>query len=262
MTLHHKLEKLERALSEFGRVAVFFSGGVDSTFLLKTAVNLLGEKNVLALLADTPSMPRSEVSPACALAKSTGCTFKVVKTSEIDDPVYISNPVDRCYFCKKIIFGRLIEVAGEYGFETVLDGNNSDDAEDYRPGHQAAVELGVLSPLMDAGLGKQDIRDLSRALGLPTADKPALACLATRVPAGRPISRELLMKIERAEQVLWDAGFSQIRVRDYEDTAHLEIAGKDFAAFGDEVLREKVLNGIKSAGYAHVLVDLQALSRR
>jgi len=257
----HKLEKLQHMLTQYGRVAICFSGGVDSSFLLKVAVDLLGSDNVVALLADTPSMSRSEIAPACSLAESIGCDLSVIQTNEIDDPVYISNPVDRCYYCKQIIFGQLIRVARQRGFDVVLDGNNFDDAEEYRPGHKAAVEMGVESPLMDAELTKSEIRILSGELGLPTADKPALACLATRVPTGISITRELLKKIELAEQVLWDAGFVQVRVRDFGDTAKVEICDADFEKFADSVLRDTLVEGIKAAGYSEVMLDLTALKR-
>jgi len=262
MIRNDKLAELRKQLGVYGRVAICFSGGVDSTLLLKVAVDQLGPGNVLALLADTPSMPRSEIDPTCRIADSMGCGFRVVQTDEINDPVYISNPVDRCYYCKQIIFGRLIATAKEMGFELVLDGNNFDDAEDYRPGHKAAVEMGVRSPLMDARLTKADIRELSREMGLPTAAKPALACLATRVPAGKPITRELLKKIELAEQVLWDAGFSQVRVRDNGEVARIEIAESDFDKIADREMREHVLAGVRSAGYEQVLLDLKPLLRK
>ena len=259
---HNKLENLKRTLTAYGRVAVCFSGGVDSTFLAKTAVDLLGRENVVGVLADTPSMPRAELDSARVVAESIGLSLVEVMTCEIDDPVYISNPVDRCYYCKRIIFGSLIATAEDQGFELVLDGNNLDDADDYRPGREAAIELGVKSPLMDAGLRKGDIRELSRKLALPTADKPALACLATRVPVGCPISRELLAKIERAEQVAWNAGFSQVRLRDHGDSARLEIAECDFLRIADAGVRERLFNGIISAGYKHVVLDLKPICRK
>ena len=258
----NKLNNLQKTLAGYHRVAICFSGGVDSTFLLKVATDQLGAKSVLALLADTPSMPRSEIESTCRIAESMGCGFKVVKTNETNDPVYISNPVDRCYYCKLIIFGTLIDIARELDFEIVLDGNNFDDADDYRPGHKAAVELGVKSPLMDACLTKSDIRELSRMFNLPTADKPSLACLSTRIPAGREITIELLKKIELAEQVLWDAGLSQIRVRDYDDLARIEIAECDFCKMANSELRGKIFSGVKTVGYNQVVLDLKPLCRK
>lgn len=262
MTLENKTIALQQQLAGYGQVAVCFSGGVDSTLLLQVTINQLGPANVLALLADTPSMPRREVESACRIAESMGCHLRVVQTYELDDPVYISNPKERCYYCKQIIFGSLIAAAGEMGYNLVVDGNNFDDADDDRPGHQAAVEMGIRSPLMDACLTKDEIRKLSRALNLPTADKPALACLATRVPTGVPISRELLQKIERAEQILWDAGFSQVRLRDNGRMARIEIDEKDFEKIALTQIREQIRAGIRASGYEQVVLDLQPLQRR
>lgn len=259
---HNKLEKLKALLTSCGRVAICFSGGVDSTFLAKVAVDQLGYDNVLGILADTPSMPRAELESARKMAKLINLNLVEVMTCEIDDPHYISNPVDRCYFCKEIIFGSLIAEARERGFERILDGNNADDAGEYRPGHKAAVELGVATPLMDAGLTKSDIRALSREIGLPTADKPALACLATRVTTGTPITRDLLARIEKAEQVAWDAGFSQVRVRDHGERACLEIAEPDFTLLSDKTLREQLVQEICAAGYENVVLNLAPLCRR
>ena len=260
--LQKKIENLKTLLTGMQRVAVFFSGGVDSTLLSRIAVDVLGRKNVIGLLADTPSMPRNEIAEAHKTASLVGLDLVEVMTCEIDDPVYISNPVDRCYHCKKIIFGTLVAEAQERGFEMFLDGNNIDDADDYRPGHKAAVELGVKSPLMDAGLTKQDIRDISRDLGLPTADKPALACLATRIPVGCEITRDLLMKIEKAEKVLRDAGFSQVRVRDRGDCATIEIEENDFCRFSDSALREDIVNDITAVGYKVIVLNLNPLVRK
>jgi pyridinium-3,5-biscarboxylic acid mononucleotide sulfurtransferase len=262
MTAQHKREKLEQALAAFGRVAVCYSGGVDSSFLVRSACDTLGRECVLALLADTPSMPRDELQSARDLARSLNWSLVEVATCEIDDPVYAANPVDRCYYCKHIIFGSLLAEARARGFDTLLDGSNFDDRDDFRPGHRAVRELGIVSPLMDAGLTKGDIRALSRSLGLPTADKPALACLATRVPVGVPISREVLARIERAEQVLWNAGFHQLRVRDHGAQARLELCEEDFGALADVETRRKIVAGIHSAGYRQVLLDLDPLLRK
>ncbi|MFO7936957.1 MAG: ATP-dependent sacrificial sulfur transferase LarE [Kiritimatiellia bacterium] len=255
-------QQLKSMLSDYGRAAVCFSGGVDSTFLAKTAVDVLRRGNVLGILADTPSLPRRELDYARRTAELIGLDLLEVKTCEIDDPAYVSNTADRCYHCKKIIFGTLVAQAQDRGYETVLDGNNSDDAGDFRPGHKAALELGVQSPLMKVGLRKSVIRKISADLNLPTADKPAMSCLSTRVPAGCRISRELLLKIEKAEQVLWDAGFSQVRVRDRGDCACLEIDARDFRIMADEKLRVNLTDGIRRAGYTSVLLDLKPLIRR
>lgn len=262
MNLNDKISALNMQLAEHGKVAVCFSGGVDSTLLLRVAIDQLGVDNVLALLADTPSMPRSEIVAACHIAASMGCAFRIVPTHELDDPLYISNPKERCYYCKQIIFRSLIATAQELGYKQVVDGNNFDDAGDDRPGHRAAVEMNVKSPLMDACLTKAEIRELSRILALPTSDKPALACLATRVPTGVPISRELLRKIELAEQTLWDAGFSQVRLRDNGREARIEIAEIDFVKIADNRVRDQILAGIRAAGYEQVVLDLQPLRRR
>ncbi len=259
---HNKFETLKQALSAYRRVAICYSGGVDSVFLAKIAVDLLGHDNVLAVLADTPSMPRVELDAARGIASSINLNLVEVQTFEIDDPVYIANPVDRCYHCKIYIFKALIAAAQQHGFEIVLDGENFDDAADDRAGHAAAVELGVKSPLRDALLRKREIREFSRALGLATADKPALACLATRVPTGTPITRELLAKIEQAEQVAWDLGFYQVRVRDQGERAILEIAEHDFLLIADAKVRQTLVNGIIAAGYNYVSLNLLPLCRR
>lgn len=259
--MREKLENLKKQLRAHGRVAVCYSGGVDSVFLARIAVDSLGGDNVLGLLADTPAMPRAEIESARRAAVSIGLRLMEVRTFEVDDPVYVSNPVNRCYYCKKIIYSALIATAGERGFDIVLDGNNSDDADDYRPGHTAAVELEVESPLMNAGLSKLEIRSLSRELGLESADKPALACLATRVPAHTPISRELLAKIERAEQIAWDAGFTQLRLRDHGDCACLEIAERDFFLISDSETREAMVKGVIACGYKRVTLNLTPLFR-
>ncbi len=262
LEMQSKRERVERMLANLGRVAVCFSGGVDSTFLVKIACDTLGCDRVLALLADTPSMPRDELRAVRDLAHSLTLNLVEVVTCEIDDPLYAANPVDRCYHCKKIIFGALRAEARARAFDTLLDGSNFDDRDDFRPGHRAVRELGIASPLMDAGLTKGDIRTLSRSLGLPTADKPALACLATRVPTGMPVTREVLARIERAESVLWNAGFRQIRVRDCGEQARLEISEPDFSAVADGEMRSRIVQGIQSAGYRQVLLDLDPLRRK
>lgn len=254
-------EKKERALHAllrgYGRVAIGFSGGVDSTLLLRVALDVLGAENVLAVIADTPSLPRKEFAEALKLAEKMGAACEVIDPDELSDPHYAANPVDRCYFCKKHLFARIAELAANRGFGVVLDGNNADDAGDYRPGRRAAQELGVRSPLMEAGLTKTEIRALSTRAGLPTADKPAMACLASRIPYGTPVTAGVLEQVERAEEVLHDAGFVQCRVRHHGEVARIEVAVGELSRLLDSDLRESVVQRVKEVGYRFVTLDLQ-----
>ncbi len=256
-TLEEKEQKLRARLKGYGRVALGFSGGVDSTLLLQIALDELGAENVLPVLADTPSLPRSEFAEALRLAEGLGAACTVVDPRELDDPNYAANPADRCYFCKKHLFRLIAETAAAKGFGVVLDGNNADDAGDYRPGRRAAQELGVESPLMEAGLTKAEIRALSAREGLPTAEKPAMACLASRIPYGTPVTAEVLGQVERAEAGLRAAGFGQCRVRHHGEVARLEVPASDLARLVEAGVRERVVEGVKAAGYRYVALDLQ-----
>ena len=257
MTLDEKEQVLNTLLRGYGRVAIGFSGGVDSTLLLRAAVVFLGPEHVLAVIADTPSLPRKEFAEALRLAESMGAACLVVDPDELSDPNYAANPADRCYFCKKHLFELVAKVAAEKGFSCVLDGNNADDVGDYRPGRRAAQELGVKSPLMEAGLTKAEIRILSARAGLPTADKPAMACLASRIPYGTPVTAEVLAQVERAEEALREAGFAQCRVRHHGEVARIEVPVADLPRLLDSDVREAVMRGVKSAGYRYVTLDLQ-----
>ena len=251
----------EKALGEllrgYGRVAVGFSGGVDSTLLLRVARDVLGVENVLAVIADTPTLPRKEFVLARGLVDEMGVSCIVVQPNELEDPDYAANSKDRCYFCKRHLFALVARAAAEKGFTTVLDGNNADDAGDYRPGRRAAIELGVKSPLMEVGLTKAEIRMLSARAGLPTADKPAMACLASRIPYGTPVTAEVLKQVELAEDALRDAGFAQCRVRHHGDVARIEVPDGDLARLMDASVRQAVVDAIKAVGYHYVALDLQ-----
>ncbi len=255
--MEEKEQKLHALLRGYGRAAIGFSGGVDSTLLLRTALDVLGSANVLAVIADTPSLPRKEFAAALRLARDMGSTPIVIDPAELSDPNYVANPADRCYFCKKHLFGLVAKVAAENGFACVLDGNNADDAGDYRPGRRAAQELGVKSPLLEAGLTKAEIRVLSARAGLPTADKPAMACLASRIPYGTPVTAEVLAQVERAEEALRGAGFVQCRVRHHGEVARIEVPATDLPRLLDDGVREAVVRDVKSAGYRYVALDLQ-----
>ena len=256
-SLEIKEARLAEILRGYGRVAIGFSGGVDSTLLLRVALNALGRDRVLAVIADTPSIPRSELAEALRLAQEFGALCLTINPDELSDPNYAANPADRCFFCKHHLFAEIARLAKERGYTVVLDGNNADDAGDYRPGRRAARELGVKSPLLEAGMTKADIREVSRRLGLPTADKPAMACLASRIPYGTPISAEVLLQVEQAEAALKAAGFPVCRVRHHGEVARIEVAPEALPRLLDAPQREALVKQIKAAGYRYVTLDLQ-----
>ena len=255
--LEVKYEHLRSILEAMERVVVAFSGGVDSSLLLRVAVDALSPQNVLAVIGDSESLPRRELAVARSLAADIGVPYHVIESGELQDPAYRANPQDRCYFCKRALFAKLTRVARKQGFAVVLDGSNADDLGDWRPGLRAAREWGVRSPLQEANLTKAEVRELSRRLGLPTADKPAMACLASRLSYGTPITKEALGSIEAAEETLRELGIGQVRVRLHGDLARIEILPEDFSRLLVAPVRAQVLAALSGLGFRYLCLDLQ-----
>jgi len=250
-------EKLKDIISGYRRVVVAFSGGVDSSLLLKCSVDVLGRENVLAATAVSETYPSSQLEEARNFAASIGVRHVELATEELSIPGFRNNPPDRCYHCKRELYLKLIELAEEEGCDAVFDGSNLDDEGDYRPGMKAIRELGVRSPLLEAGLTKSAIREISRRLGLGTWDKPALACLSSRFPYGQEITEEALEMVERAEEALRRMGFRQVRVRHYGRMARIEVDGDEIDRLLDATLRDRIVGELRKIGYVHVCADLQ-----
>jgi len=251
-----KLDHLRDLLRSMGTVLVAYSGGVDSAFLLKVAVDTLGDA-ALAVTARSDSYPERELAEATELAAHMGARHVVVDTFEMQTESYVSNPSNRCYFCKTELWDTLGPIGRDRGISFMLDGFNADDVGDYRPGAVAAKEHGVRSPLLEAGLTKAEIRTLSRQMGLSTWDKPAMACLSSRVPYGERISREKLEQIDRAEELLRELGFRQVRVRHHGDIARIELPPDDLPRFFAEGFAEPIARRLRDLGFKYVTADLQ-----
>ena len=281
----NKLEQLRAALRAYDSCLVAYSGGVDSVFLARVAHEVLGER-ALAVIADSPSLPRRELQEALAIAEQFHFPVRVVRTAEFENPDYLSNPANRCYFCKHELFEQLAPIARAEKFAVIAYGENASDTGDFRPGAQAAAEFQVRTPLKEAGLTKTEIRELSAQFGLPTADKPQMACLSSRIPYGEAVTPEKLAMIEQAENVLRDLGFHDVRVRHHElsskrsvssvqpelkaenlkletscHLARIELGPAEISRFLNNGITGKVAEALKKIGYAHVTLDLQGYRR-
>jgi uncharacterized protein len=251
-----KLEAMRAAIRAHGTALVAFSGGVDSTFVLKIAVEELGER-VLAITALSASVAPEEEQEARELAARLGARHEVVSSNELANPQYAANPTNRCYFCKTELYDLCEARRMELGYAVVLDGFNADDFKDHRPGHQAAKEHRVQSPLAQAGLTKDEIRAWSHHLGLPTWDKPQMACLASRIPYGTSVTRERLFQIASAESELRRLGFRQFRVRYHQEVARLELAAEEYERFFSGDVRQRINSALKAIGFKFVALDLE-----
>jgi pyridinium-3,5-biscarboxylic acid mononucleotide sulfurtransferase len=251
-----KAARLGELLAGYRSVLIAFSGGVDSAYLAITAHQVLGDR-ALAVTADSPSYPDTHRQLALSIARQFGFAHDMIRTAELERPEYRANPANRCYYCKDELYSQLAAIARERGLAAVIDGNNADDRGDYRPGRQAAREHGVLSPLDEAELTKDDIRRLARSAGLASWDEPASACLSSRIPYGQEVTDERLRQIERAEQVLRELGFRIFRVRHHDTVARLEIARAEMARALDPDVNARLLSALKALGYQYVSLDLQ-----
>ncbi len=253
--LELKIERLRSILRDLGPTVVAFSGGVDSSFLLKIASEVLGP-DVLAVIASSETYPEKEIRQAIALARKWNVRAEIITTSEIENPEFRKNPPRRCYYCKQELWREMLEVARREGISVVVDGQNRDDDHDFRPGSEASREMGIRSPLKEAGLGKDEIRAASKALGLPTWNKPSLACLASRIPYGTPIESKTLARIGAAEDFLRTLGFGQVRVRDHGPIARIEVEPGAISKLAGEKVRAKIEARLKKLGYLYVAADL------
>ena len=254
-SLQEKMTSLRACLKEMGSVLVAYSGGVDSAFLAVVAYEELGDA-ALAVTARSPSLAPSELEYAVSLAQRRPIAHRVIETAEVERADYRENNPNRCYFCKDDLYTHLKDLAADEGFAWIANGTNTDDLGDFRPGLKAAEQYGVRSPLVEAGLGKSEIRELSRGIGLDAWDKPAQACLSSRIPYGTPVSVEALGRIAKAEEFLHQLGIKQLRVRHHDTVARIEIGPQDFSVLIDDDVRQRVTRYFRSIGYAYVAMDL------
>ncbi|MCD5411569.1 ATP-dependent sacrificial sulfur transferase LarE [Thermodesulfovibrionales bacterium] len=254
-SLEDKFDSLRSILKEMQSAVIAFSGGVDSTFLLK-AMKESGSRH-LAVTAYSEIMPRSEFRYAKDMARLIGTSHRVIRTNEINNPDFTKNSRERCFYCKDELFSTLLEIAGAVGYDFVIDGTNTDDLTDWRPGREAAINRGISSPLVEAGLSKDDIRSLSKATGLPTWSRPASPCLSSRFPYGVEITRDALKRVEESEEFLKCLGFNELRVRSHNDMARIEVRVDEVDRLFSKDLRGVVVGKLKRLGFKYITIDIE-----
>jgi uncharacterized protein len=255
--LETKTQKLKEIFQSMRKVLVAYSGGVDSTLLLKVASDTLGKDNVLAVTALSPLYPERELAAVEKLVQTLGARHHLIESNELEIDGFSKNPPNRCYYCKKKLFEELLHLAAEKSIPFIVEGSTLDDEKDHRPGRQAIQELGIRSPLREAGFAKTEVRELSKLLELPTWDKPSFACLASRFPYGEEITAKELRMVDEAEDFLFGLGFKQVRVRHYQTLARIEILQEEMDRLMEKSLRDTVVGRLKAIGYKYITLDLQ-----
>lgn len=250
-----KEKKIESIIKSYKSAIVAYSGGVDSSLLLYLTYLYLGRDNVLALIADSETYPEREKEFAISFCNKYDINFQIIHTDELKDERFNQNPPDRCYYCKSHLFEDALRIKEELGFHIVFEGSNKDDLGDFRPGRKAVEEKGVVSPLLIAGFTKREVRELSKKYNLPTHDKPSKACLASRIPYGKPISIDILQKIDKAENFLENLGFSVVRVRVHNEVARIEVEQKDFQKIIE--MKETIIKNFLKLGFQYITLDLE-----
>jgi len=259
MTLNERYETLKKHIRDLKKVVVAFSGGVDSSLLLRVSRDVLGRKNLVAFIGNFPAFPERELDRAKRIVEEMDCIYEIVETGQLNDPDFLKNDSNRCYYCKRHMMKKAQIIANAYNLDYVIEGSNTDDLNDYRPGMKACVELGIISPFIKAGLNKTQIRKLSRMLSIPTYDKPSFSCLATRIPYGTAIKQEILKLIDVSEDYIKQLGINDVRVRYHGTIARIEVKEDEMLKILEQ--RKQIAEALIQYGFSHITLDLKGYQR-